>query len=64
MRDDRELLLDRHLTAVQRKDMERVDADVLRLVDSLPADADGWDVLMLRKTADLIRTEQAKSKAA
>ncbi len=60
---DREMLVGRELTSEQRQEMERVDAKVLRLVDALPSDAEGWDVLMLRKTAELIRAGQAKRAA-
>ena len=63
LRDDRELLVGRTLTTEQRQEMARVDTEVLRLVDALPVDAGGWDVLMLRKTADLIRAEQEKRAA-
>lgn len=56
---ERELLAELDLTASQRADLARVDARVLELVDD--AKTETWDTLMLKKTADLIRSEAGKS---
>lgn len=60
----REVLTQRKLTVRETKTMEETDKKVLKLVDTLPNDASGWDVQMLRMTAKLIRElQQPKHKA-
>lgn len=47
------------LSTLQRRQLSRVDDAVLRLVD-MSATKSGWDVVMLRDTAQLIRNERAR----
>lgn len=55
----REILRDRagELTAADLAVLRRMDERVLSLVDESQS-TQGWDVAMLRKTADLIRNER------
>ena len=47
----REVLAQRALNKREIAAMVETDKKVLKLVDALPDDASGWDVLMLRMTA-------------
>lgn len=46
------------LLATELAELHRLDQQVLRLADAHQLEQ-GWDVLMLQKTADLIRAERA-----
>lgn len=56
---ERELLAERDLTAGQKAELTRIDAQVLDLVADIKTET--WDTLMLQKTAELIQAEAGKT---
>lgn len=58
----REVLADAKLTPDESARMAEIDVAVLRLADA--AQGDGWDVSMLRKTAELIRHARSGQRQA